>query len=117
VSGGKVTPAAGVAGDIDDRISSDLTVSEISLRYLEYCDTYYRTPSGERTSTYGNALQAARALQLCAAALATPQRPHRAGLSEGESLTQNWYRTGAQVRADGGPGGWNRRTRHRGALA
>jgi len=39
------------------------TVAEIVLLYMEYCSTYYRTPTGERTSTYGNALQAARALR------------------------------------------------------
>ena len=30
---------------------------------MEYCDTYYRTPTGERTSTNGNAMQAAQALR------------------------------------------------------
>lgn len=63
VPGAAVTPAAGGAGDIEDRGSGALTVAEISLRYVQYCDTYYRTPTGERTSTYGNAMQAARALR------------------------------------------------------
>jgi integrase len=63
VPGAAVSPIAGVAGDIEDRVSIDPTVAEIVLRYLEYCDTYYRTPTGERTSTYGNALQAARVLR------------------------------------------------------
>jgi integrase len=44
-------------------VSTEPTVAEVVLRYMEYCDTYYRTPTGERTSTYGNALQAARALR------------------------------------------------------
>jgi integrase len=54
-------PAAPAA--TNEPISSEPTVAEVVLRYLEYCDTYYRTPTGERTSTYGNALQAARALR------------------------------------------------------
>jgi len=44
--GAAVTSAAGGAADIENCISSAPTVVEISLRYLEYCDTYYRTPSG-----------------------------------------------------------------------
>jgi len=51
-------------GDGEMPISSEPTVAEVVLQYLEYCDTYYRNPTGERTSTYGNALQAARALRL-----------------------------------------------------
>jgi hypothetical protein len=47
---------AGVAPT--DPISTEPTVAEVVLRYSDYCDTYCRTPSGERTSTYGNALQA-----------------------------------------------------------
>jgi integrase len=47
----------------EEAVSTEPTVAEVVLRYLEYCDTYYRTPLGERTSTYGNALQAARALR------------------------------------------------------
>jgi integrase len=62
-SGATVTPAARASEDIDDRVSADVTVAEVVLRYLEYCNTYYRTPTGDQTSTYGNALQAARALR------------------------------------------------------
>jgi integrase len=54
-------PAAPVAPE--ELVSTEPTVAEVVLRYMEYCDTYYRTPTGERTSTYGNALQAARALR------------------------------------------------------
>jgi integrase len=50
-------------GDSDSPVSSEPTVAEVVLQYLEYCDTYYRNSTGERTSTYGNALQAARALR------------------------------------------------------
>jgi integrase len=40
-----------------------LTVVELAARYLDYCDGYYRDEDGKRTSTYGNALQAVRALR------------------------------------------------------
>jgi integrase len=41
-----------------------ITVAEVLGLYLEHCTTYYRTADGRRrTSTYGNALQAARALR------------------------------------------------------
>ncbi len=41
-----------------------LTVVEVVTMYLDYCQTYYRDPNGKLTSTYGNALQAARALRV-----------------------------------------------------
>ncbi len=63
VPGAEVTAVPLATADIEDRISTDPTVAEVVLRYLEYCDTYYRTPTGKRTSTYGNSLQAARALR------------------------------------------------------
>lgn len=50
VPGAAVTPAVGVAGDIEDRISSELTVAEVLSRYLEYCDCDYRTPGVSRLS-------------------------------------------------------------------
>jgi integrase len=40
-----------------------LSVAELTLMYLDYCQVYYRDPDGKQTSTYGNALQAARALR------------------------------------------------------
>ena len=47
----------------EGRTSDALTVIELVSLYLEYCQTYYRDPSGKQTSTYGNALQASRALR------------------------------------------------------
>jgi integrase len=44
-------------------VPATLTVAELSLMYLDYCRIYYRDPQGDQTSTYGNALQAARALR------------------------------------------------------
>jgi len=61
--GTTVQTAADTPVQGDDNVLSEQTLAELVLRYLEYCDTYYRTPTGERTSTYGNALQAARALR------------------------------------------------------
>jgi len=86
VPGAVVTPAAGMVGDIEDRVSSEPTVAEISLRYLEYCDTYYRTPTGERTSTYGNALQAARALRPFDDTLAAKFGPRKLGMIRDSDL-------------------------------
>jgi len=64
VPGAAVNAAAVAASDAPKEGGTDeTTVAEVVLRYLEYCDRYYRTPAGERTSTYGNALQAARALR------------------------------------------------------
>jgi integrase len=68
VTVGTGTPGVTVvarAASVDDGepISSDPTVAEVVLLFLEHCNTYYRTATGERTSTYGNALQAARALR------------------------------------------------------
>ena len=62
-AGAAVTAPSRAPAEIEDRVSTDATVAEVVLRYLEYCDTYYRTPTGERTSTYGNAMQAAQALR------------------------------------------------------
>jgi putative transposase len=42
---------------------------------------------GRPHNSLGYRLPAPESRQPCAAASATPQRPHRAGLSEGESLT------------------------------
>ena len=43
---------------------TSITVVEVVALYLEHCATYYRTIDGNRrTSSYGNALQAARALR------------------------------------------------------
>lgn len=44
---------------------TSITIAEVLGLYLEHCATYYRTSDGKRrTSTYDNALQAARALRL-----------------------------------------------------
>jgi len=48
--------------------------------YLEFCQTYYRDPDGKQTSTYGNALQAARALRPFDDTLAAKFGPKRLGM-------------------------------------
>ena len=44
-------------------VPATLSVAEVTIMYLDYCQVYYRDPEGNLTSTYGNALQAARALR------------------------------------------------------
>lgn len=44
-------------------VPETLSVAELTLMYLDYCRVYYRDPEGKQTSTYGNALQAARSLR------------------------------------------------------
>ena len=76
LASGRVTPPPGrqassgvekaapgsVGGDLATAPPA-LTVVELVARYLDYCDGYYRDEDGKRTSTYGNALQAVRALR------------------------------------------------------
>jgi integrase len=57
-----------------------LTVVELAAMYLEHCQTYYRDPSGKQTSTYGNALQAARALRPFDDTLAAKFGPKKLGM-------------------------------------
>jgi hypothetical protein len=68
------------------RIDSTRTepVAELGTLYLEYCQTYYRDPSGRQTSTYGNALQASPAFKgvLNSTVLVTRLRPHADELPE-----------------------------------
>lgn len=60
---GLAVQPASTSGRSETHAPAEATVAEVMLPYLEHCDTYYRTPSGERTSTYGNVLQAAGALR------------------------------------------------------
>jgi hypothetical protein len=62
------------------RTPGALTVIELVSLYLEYCQTYYRDPSGRQTSTYGNALQASRALRPFDDTLASSFGPKRLGM-------------------------------------
>ena len=48
----------------DERVPEAITVVEVVDRYLEHCGQWYRGADGKITSTYGNALQAARALKI-----------------------------------------------------
>ena len=47
----------------EPQVPATLSVAEVTIMYLDYCQVYYRDPEGNLTSTYGNALQAARALR------------------------------------------------------
>jgi integrase len=40
-----------------------LLMCQVVARYVDYCEVYYRDPSGKQTSTLGNALQAIAALE------------------------------------------------------
>ncbi len=64
----------------EDRAPGGLTVIELVSLYLKYCQTYYRDPSGRQTSTYGNALQASRALRPFDDTLASSFGPKRLGM-------------------------------------
>jgi integrase len=57
-----------------------LSVAELTLMYLDYCRIYYRDPEGNQTSTYGNALQAARALRPFDDTAAATFGPKRLGM-------------------------------------
>lgn len=73
-------PTADHSQTLDGRIPDALTVVELVSLYLDYCQTYYRDPSGRQTSTYGNALQAARALRPFDDTLASSFGPKRLGM-------------------------------------
>jgi hypothetical protein len=79
-------PHRRVPGYRPNRLDSTRTepVAELGTLYLEYCQTYYRDPSGRQTSTYGNALQASHALKgvLDSTVLVTRLRPHADELPE-----------------------------------
>jgi hypothetical protein len=95
----------------EGRTSDALTVIELVSLYLEYCQTYYRDPSGQQTSTYGNALQASRALRpfddTLASSFVTPSPNLEPGLLR-ESSCPRWGWKGfsdeeaTQCRADRG---------------
>ena len=74
------TAARHAAPADDGRAPDALTVVELVSLYLEYCQTYYRDPSGRQTSTYGNALQASRALRPFDDTLASSFGPKRLGM-------------------------------------
>jgi len=78
-------------------IPSEPTVAEIVMRYLEHCDTYYRTPAGERTSTYGNALQAARALRPFDDTLASKFGPRKLGMIRDSEAARGRPRVGCNA--------------------
>ncbi len=73
VSGRVLMPAAtspqglasqpSAAPPVTEPVPHGLTVVELVTMYIEHCGTYYRDENGKQTSTYGNALQAARALR------------------------------------------------------
>jgi hypothetical protein len=50
-------------GQSDETVPTSITVLEICDRYVEHCSQWYRDRDGRITSTYGNALQAVRALR------------------------------------------------------
>ena len=59
-----VGPTAHQASSESAPPPTSITIAEVLGLYLEHCTTYYRTADGKRrTSTYDNALQAARALR------------------------------------------------------
>ena len=80
VSPSRPTVARHVPPADDVRVPDALTVAELGTLYLEYCQTYYRDPSGKQTSTYGNALQASRALRPFDDTLASSFGPKRLGM-------------------------------------
>jgi len=80
VSPSRRTVARHVPPADDVRIPGALTIIELISLYLEYCQTYYRDPSGRQTSTYGNALQASRALRPFHDTLASSFGPKRLGM-------------------------------------
>jgi hypothetical protein len=56
-------PAAPTVVGVGPELLDDLTIAEVGDRYLEHCRNYYRSPTGKRTSSFDNAVQAITALR------------------------------------------------------
>jgi integrase len=75
-------------------VSETLSVAELTLMYLDYCQVYYRGPDGKQTSTYGNALQAARALRPFDDTAAAKFGPKKLGMIRDAEATSGRPRVG-----------------------
>lgn len=78
-------------------IPETLTVAELDTLYLDYCQTYYRDPSGRQTSTYGNALQAIRALRPFDDTLASSFGPKKLGMIRDSEASAGRPRVGCNA--------------------
>lgn len=74
-----------------------LTVIELVNLYLDHCRTYYKSPDGKLTSTYGNALQAARALRPFDDTLAANFGPKRLGMIRDSEAARGRPRVGCNA--------------------
>jgi integrase len=59
----RVVATTAAPPEASEPVPEAITVVEVVDRYLEHCTQWYRGLDGKITSTYGNALQAARALE------------------------------------------------------
>jgi integrase len=96
-SPGITVASTGTPVEACGRIPTEPTVAEVVMLYLEHCDTYYRTPAGERTSTYGNALQAARALRPFDDTLASKFGPRKLGMIRDSEAARGRPRVGCNA--------------------
>jgi hypothetical protein len=96
-------PGAGVRTDEnasvggEEYISGESTVAEVVTRYLECCNTFYCMPTGERTSTFGNALQAAPALRPFDDTSAAKFGPRKLGMIRDAEATTGRPRVGCST--------------------
>jgi integrase len=96
-SPGITVASTGTPVEACGRVPTEPTVAEVVMLYLEHCDTYYRTPAGERTSTYGNALQAARALRPVDDTLASKFGPRKLGMIRDSEAARGRPRVGCNA--------------------
>lgn len=78
-------------------VPDGLTVVELATMYLDHCRTYYRDPEGKQTSTYGNALQSARALRPFDDTLAAKFGPRKLGMIRDSEAASGRPRVGCNA--------------------
>lgn len=90
-------PAPVVNESVEQIIPEALTVAELAAAYLEHCRIYYRTPDGKITSTYGNALQAVRALRPFDDTVAANFGPRKLGMIRDSEAASGRPRVGCNA--------------------
>ncbi len=79
---------------VEEAAPERLTVVELVTMYIEHCSTYYRDENGKQTSTYGNALQAVRALRPLDDTAAASFGPKKLGMIRDSAAAKGRPRVG-----------------------